>query len=97
MRIIARSHLRAFWERHRDAEQPLKAWFAEAKKASWRNPNEIKEQFASASVLQNQRVVFNIAGNKYRLVIRINYGTQIAYIRFIGTHSEYDNGNAEEI
>jgi mRNA interferase HigB len=97
VRIIARSKLRAFWEKHSDSAQPLKAWFGEAKRASRKSPNEVKEHYSSASILHKQRVVFNISGNKYRLVLRVNYGTQIAYIRFIGTHEEYDRINAEEI
>ena len=68
----------------------------EAKKAVWRSPNEVKEQYKSASILQSGRAVFNIAGNKYRLVVRINYEIQILYIRFIGTHKEYDAINPEE-
>lgn len=97
MRIIARSKLRSFWEKHSDSEQPLKAWFAEAKRETWKSPNEIKVHYSLASILQKQRVVFNISGNKYRLILRVNYGIQIAYIRFIGTHEEYDRINAEEI
>ncbi len=97
MRIIARSTLRNFWQKHKDAEQPLKAWFAEAKRARWENPNQIKRQYKSASILKNGRVVFNIAGNKYRLVVRINYKSKILFIRFIGTHDDYDTINVEEI
>ncbi len=97
MHVIARSRLREFWEEHTDSEQPLKAWFAEAKKATWRNPNQIKALYGSASILREQRVVFNIAGDKYRLVVRISYRAQIAFIRFIGTHEEYDAINAEEV
>jgi len=82
---------------HEDAEQPLKAWFQEAKRANWKNPNEIKTQYAQASILKSHRVVFNIAGNKYRLVVRINYDFGMAYIRFVGTHKEYDNIDAETI
>ncbi len=96
MRVIARSTLRNFWRNHTDAEQPLRAWYVEAKKAVWRSPNEVKEQYKSASILQSGRAVFNIAGNKYRLVVRINYEIQILYIRFIGTHKEYDAINPEE-
>jgi mRNA interferase HigB len=97
VRIIARSKLRSFWEKHSDSEQPLKAWFAEAKRASWKSPNEDKLHYSSASILQKQRVVFNISGNKYRLILMVTYGIQMAYIRFIGTHEEYDGINAEEI
>ncbi len=97
MRIIARSTLRTFWQKHKDAEQPLKAWFAEAKRAFWRTPNDVKDQYTSASILKGSRVVFNIAGNKYRLVVRINYELQILFIRFVGTHTEYDTINPEEV
>jgi mRNA interferase HigB len=95
--IIARSALRAFWEKDADSEQPLKAWFAEARRATCGSPSEIKEQYRSASVLRKQRVAFNIGGNKYRLVVGINFATQIVYVRFIGTHQECDKINAEEI
>ncbi len=91
MRIISRKALRQHWEsaNRNDSEEPLKAWFAIAKKAEWRNFAEVKEQFRSASAV-GTRVVFNIAGNKYRLVVRINYELQIAFVRFVGTHKEYD-------
>jgi len=92
MRIIAKRTLREFWEEpaHRDAEQPLKAWYAEAKNATWRTPADIKEKYGNASIVGNNRVVFNIAGNKYRLVIEFHYNRGIGYVRFIGTHEEYD-------
>ena len=91
MRIISRKALREHWEtpNRGDSEEPLKAWFAIAKKAGWKNFAEVKEQFGSASAV-GTRVVFNIAGNKYRLVVRINYELQIAFVRFVGTHKEYD-------
>jgi len=97
VRIVARSTLKNFCKRHRDAEQPLKAWIAEAKKAKWQNPNQIKEQYRSASILKEKRVVFNIAGNKYRLIIGINYDFGVVYIKFVGTHSEYDAIDMENI
>lgn len=92
MHVIARSTLQSFWEssQHADSEGPLKAWYAEAKKAQWKNPAEIKQQYRSASVLKSGRVVFNIAGNKYRLVVVVRYATATVYVRFIGTHDEYD-------
>lgn len=91
MRIISRKALREHWElpSRGDSEHPLKAWFAVTKKAEWKNFAEVREQFGSASAV-GTRVVFNIAGNKYRLVVRINYHSQIALIRFVGTHKEYD-------
>ena len=97
MRIIALKRLKEFWKKHPDSESPLRAWYTEAKKATWKNPPEIKLQYASASILKNNRVVFNIKGNDYRLVAAIKYDFGYLYIRFIGTHSEYDKINAEEI
>jgi mRNA interferase HigB len=95
MRIISRSTLTAFWKKHKDAEQPLKSWYAEARRAKWKTPNIIKEQFITASILKGSRVVFNIAGNKYRLLVSFNYEFALAYIKFIGTHKEYDKIDAE--
>ena len=99
MRVIARRTLREFWEKkgHPDAEQPLRAWFSEVKQATWRTPQEIKDRFVTASILGNDRVVFNIGGNKFRLVVAMKYEAQIAFIRFIGTHADYDRINAEEV
>ena len=97
MRVIAVSTLRAFWERYPDAEQPLKAWYEEATSATWAQPAEIKAQYRSASVLKNRRVVFNIKGNDYRLIVAIAYKLQIVYVKFVGTHKEYDAVDAETI
>ena len=97
MRIIAVSTLRAFWARHPDAEQPLKAWHDEVLRASWQQPADIKAHYRSASVLKNRRVVFNIKGNSYRLVVSIAYKLQIVYVKFIGTHEEYDAIDAETV
>jgi mRNA interferase HigB len=97
MRVIAIKVLKDFWLKHKDAEQPLKAWFAEAKNADWKKPADITMQYRTASILQNNRIVFNIKGNDYRLITAINYDFKIIYIRFIGTHKEYDKVNAEEI
>lgn len=99
MRVIAVKTLRKFWERpsHADSEQPLKAWYAEAKQARWVTPHEIKQQYRNASIVGKNRVVFNLGGNKYRLVVAINYNFGIVYIRFIGTHRAYDRISAEEI
>jgi len=97
MRVIAISTLRAFWELHPDAEQPLKAWYEEATNASWTQPAEIKAQYRSASVLKNRRVVFNIKGNDYRLIVALAYKLQIVYVKFVGTHEEYDAIDAETI
>lgn len=86
-----------YWQNAPETEQPLKAWFAETQKAQWNSPAEIKEKYRSASFVKNNRVIFNICGNKYRLIVRINYNSKTVFIRFIGTHSEYDKINAEEI
>jgi mRNA interferase HigB len=99
MRIIAKATLKAFWCKpyYRDAEQPLKAWYEEAAKADWSSPNDVKSQFKSVSVIGNNRLVFNIAGNKYRLIVAVNYAYRCMYICFVGTHKQYDKINAEEI
>lgn len=97
MRVIARSTLRTFWERHPDAEQPLRAWYSEADKAEWRTPAVIKRDYRSASIVGGNRVVFNICGNKYRLVVKVLYAFGVAYIRFIGKHSDYDKIDVETI
>lgn len=97
MRVIAVASLRAFWLKHPDAEQPLKAWFEEASKASWTQPSDIKAQYRSASILKNRRVVFNIKGNDYRLVVAVAYRLQIVYVKFIGTHPQYDAIDANTI
>jgi mRNA interferase HigB len=97
MRIIARRTLREFWERHRQAEQPLKAWFREAAASDWAGPEDVKRRYRHASILKGSRVVFNIGGNKYRLVVQINYDFKITYIRFVGTHKAYDYVDAETV
>ena len=97
MRVIAISSLRNFWARHSDAEQPLKAWYEEATQANWTQPAQIKAQYGSASILKNRRVVFNIKGNDYRLVVALAYKLQIVYVKFIGTHAEYDAIDAETV
>jgi mRNA interferase HigB len=97
MRVIAKRTLREFWVKYPDAEEQLRAWYREALHAKWTSPHVIKEQYRSASVLQSGRVVFNIAGNKYRLVVKIGYSPGIVYIRFIGTHRQYDRINVETV
>lgn len=97
MRIIARKTLRIFWERHPNAEQALKAWYHDVQQASWKSPDDIRQIYAAASFIANNRVVFNIRGNTYRLIVAINYPYQIVYIRFIGTHAEYDRIDAATI
>jgi mRNA interferase HigB len=99
MRIISRKRLREFWNsrQYADAEQPLKAWFREASKADWSSPSAIKAMYRSASIVGSNRVVFNIAGNKYRLVVKVNYPYRVMYIRFVGTHRQYDEIDITEI
>jgi len=89
--------LREFWEKHSDSEQQLKSWFQETSNAEWNSPNDIKIEYPSANILSNNRVVFNIKGNKYRLIVRINYDYKMAWIRFVGTHAEYDKIDANKI
>ena len=94
MRIIARKTLRDFWEAgHADAEQPLKAWFAEVSRARWSTMADVKERYPHASVIDRERVVFNIGGNKYRLVVKVWFPAQAVWIKFVGTHAEYDDLN----
>ena len=97
MRIISKRRLREFWEQYPDAEQPLKAWYQAVKRASWQTPADIKGQYRSASLVGNGRVVFNIAGNRYRLVVAVNHTYQAIYVRFVGTHSQYDQIDAREV
>jgi len=99
MRIIAKRTLRRFWELHNysDSRGPLEAWHSESIKANWKTPQDIKKQFRSASILKNSRVVFNIAGNKYRLIVAVDYKRQAMFIKFIGTHKQYDEIDVEAI
>lgn len=100
MRIIAKRTLRQFWETHPrgcEAETQLQVWHSTTKAADWATPADIKQTFGDASILKNSRVVFNISGNKFRLVVRINNAYRIVYVRFVGTHEEYDNIDAETI
>jgi len=97
MRVIAKKILRDFWEKHTDSEQQLKTWYKEASSAGWKSPNDIKNEYAKASIIGENRVVFNICGNKYRLIVKINYKREWVFIRFIGTHSDYDSVDAKNI
>lgn len=97
MRVIAISTLRQFWEKHPAAEQPIKAWFDEVSKVTWTQPSDIKALYRNASILKNRRVVFNIKGNDYRLIVAIAYKLGIVYVKFIGTHTEYDKIDAETV
>ena len=97
MHVVSRKALKEFWERYPDAETSLQAWFHEASVAEWGNSAELKRQYRTASIINAERVVFNICGNKYRLVVRINYRSKTLFIRFVGTHREYDGINPETV
>ncbi len=97
MRIIARKALRDFWDNHPDARLPLQVWYAEAKHANWQSMADIKDAHRNASVLPNNRVVFNIRGNRYRLVVFVLFRRGTLYIRFVGIHDEYDRIDATSI
>lgn len=97
MRIIAKKALRDFWTRCPEAKEPLLAWYREVQKEDWDTPAKVKAKYRSASIVGDNRVVFNIKGNDYRLVVKINYPYRFVYVRFVGTHAEYDAINAEEV
>jgi len=97
LRVIAKKILREFWTKHSDCEQQLKAWYQETLNAEWKNTNEIKLEYPTASIIGDSRIVFNIKGNSYRLIVKINFDYQMIWIRFIGTHAEYDKINAKTI
>lgn len=97
MHIVSIKTLREFWESHPDAEQPLRAWYAIARRAQWRSPTDIKAEYASASVVGGNRVVFNIKDNTYRLIVIAEYRKGRLFVRFVGTHSDYDRIDAATI
>lgn len=97
MCIIATRTLRRFWERHPSAKQAVQAWVDEVRQASWQQPADVKACYAHASILGNRRVVFNIKGNDYRLIVAIAYGLGVVYVKFIGTHAEYDDIDAATV
>jgi mRNA interferase HigB len=97
MHVIAIKKLRSFWERHPMVEPMLRAWYNESEAAQWRTPQDILRRYRTADILPGDRVVFNIKGNDYRLVVRIHYNTGVVFIRFVGTHAEYDRIDAETI
>jgi len=97
VRIIAKKRLREFWEEYPDAEEPLLAWYREVEREDWDTPAKVKQKYGSASIVADNRVVFNIKGNDYRLVVKINYAYRVVYIRFVGTHAEYDEIDVEEV
>lgn len=100
MHVISRGTLRAFWESsaaYDDAQTPLVEWYRHMEKATYRTPQDLKAEIRTASILKGGRVVFNIAGNKYRVVLAIDYDRQLAKVRFVGTHAQYDTINAETV
>jgi mRNA interferase HigB len=97
LRVIAKKTLREFWLKNNSVKDQLNTWYFEAEKAVWKTLNDIKAEYPSASILEDNRVCFNIKGNKFRLIVKINYDYQIVWIRFIGTHAEYDKINANKI
>ena len=96
-RIFAKSILREYWEKHPDSEQYLKTWYDTVMSSDWKTPNDVKQTYTNASILKNRRTVFNIKGNSYRLIVKFNFEKQWAFIRFIGTHTEYNKINANMI
>lgn len=96
-RIFAKSTLKEYWEKHPDSEQFLKTWYNTAMNSVWRTPNEVKNTYPNASVLKDSRIVFNIKGNSYRLIVKFNFEKQWIFIKFIGTHEEYDRIDANTI
>lgn len=102
MQILSKKALRDYWEGYNGVDQPaleqsLKAWYREVSKAEWNNANELKQKYRSASILGKGRVVFNICGNKFRLVVGVNYSVKVVYVKWVGTHSDYDDIDAEEV
>ncbi|WP_339793304.1 MAG: type II toxin-antitoxin system HigB family toxin [Imperialibacter sp.] len=96
-RVFAKSTLRKYWEKHADVEQYLKTWYDTAMNSDWKSPADVKSTFAAASILKGSRIVFNIKGNSYRLVAKFNFEKKWVFIRFIGTHTEYDKIDANTI
>jgi len=96
-RILAKSTLREFWIKHPESEQYLKTWYDTAMNSNWKTPNDVKQSYANASILKDIRIVFNIKGNSYRLIVKFNFEHGLGFIRFIGSHAEYDKIIANEI
>ncbi len=97
MRVIAKKILREFWEQHPEVEESLLSWFREVEHGDWDTPAKVKLRYPNASIVGDNRAVFNIKGNAYRLVVKINYSFRVVYIRFLGTHREYDRIDAETV
>jgi mRNA interferase HigB len=96
-RIFSKRTLREFWAKHPDSEQYLKTWYETAINSNWTSPAEVKQNYANASILKNGRIVFNVKGNDYRLVVRFNFEKQWVFVRFVGRHSEYDKIDANNV
>ena len=97
MRVIAKAALREFWTKHPDAEGALNAWWADAQKASWKTPSDVTANYSNVSLLVDNRVCFNIRGNHYRLIVKVLYKSQVVYVKFVGTHAEYDEVDANTV
>ncbi|MDE0221635.1 MAG: type II toxin-antitoxin system HigB family toxin [Spirochaetaceae bacterium] len=97
MHIIAKRTLREYWQEEPRAEQPLKSWYAIASKADWSSPTDVKQAYRTASIVGNDRIVFNIAGNRYRLIVRFDYAGRLGFVRFVGTHAKYDAVDATNV
>lgn len=97
MRIIARNTVADYWRRHRETERPLRDWLSVARRADWLSMADVKAVFAKASIINHERVVFDICGGNYRLVVAIKFSAQIVFIKFIGTHAEYDRIDAATV
>ena len=97
MRVIAKKTLREFWVKHKDCEEQLKTWYSELDVAQWKGPRSVKIDYPTASFLGDNRIVFNIKGNSYRIVVKVNYDFGFIWIRFVGTHAQYDKINASKI
>lgn len=97
MRIIAKKTLRDYWATHANCRKELEEWYGIASKAEWGSPHDVKKTFPKASIVANNRVVFNIVGGNFRLVVKFAYRMKIGYIRFIGNHKEYDKVDVEKV
>ena len=97
VRVITEKTLKTYWEQHSRAERPLKAWFDEVKRANWTTPDQLKAQFPNASIVGDNRIVFNINGNRFRLVAWINYRHQAVYLKWFGTHAQYNRIDVEKV
>ncbi|HIJ38298.1 MAG TPA: type II toxin-antitoxin system HigB family toxin [Rhodospirillaceae bacterium] len=98
MQVVALRTLRQFWERHAQSETPIKVWYSQVARADWRTPTDIKDQFgATVDFVGDNRVIFDLSGNKYRLVVRVSYSFKRVLVKFVGTHAEYDKIDAETV